>query len=99
MFHNTLIVVLNSGFHGASPYNFSDMYIYVLSYQLSSQLLRGNHVFYFLFCHMAPSIVLATLEHTHIRQPLSPKILVERTGLELCGEQPHFADLRYMVIA
>lgn len=50
------------------------VYIYNLSHQLSSQLLRRNHAFYFAFCCIAPSMLLATLKYTHTytRHPLPP---------------------------
>lgn len=58
------------------------VYSYVLSWPLSSQLLRRNLVFYFSFCCMALRTVLATVKHTHTQGNTAPP-----SPIHICGQE------------
>lgn len=61
--------------------------IYILSYQLSSQLLKRKHVFHFSLCHMASCTVL--VKHTHVYKTTAPQNTRMRKGLGWSRPQTH----------
>lgn len=64
------------------------VFCYLMSWPLSSQLLRRNHVIYFSSCHMAPRTVVATVKHARTQDNTA-----SRPPIPVCGQDQDVAGL------